>query len=148
MRLMQGLTMNVYKKYFEYIAIFYIIIIFTVAPCAAGDNVNLISDETNTQINILSNNLTKTDDLPSSLSTNDSYITGYFAGARNLFGYLDKKYNLLSVSVDDCFVDKSALTIGKYGDKITWSFVPLFDTSSYNPIDAVKNFQVMCRFRF
>jgi hypothetical protein len=148
MRLMLGLTMNVYKEYYEYIAIIYIIIIFTVVPCAAWDNINLMSYETNTPMSIISNNLTKTNDLPSSLSTNDSYFTGYFTGARHLFGYLDKKYNLSPVTVEECLVDKTAITIGKYGDKITWRFVPLFDASGYNPIDAIKNFELMCQFRF
>lgn len=148
MRLMHGLTMNVYKEYFGYIAIIYIVIIFTAAPCAAGDNINLMSYGTNTPMNVISNNLTKTDDLPSSSSADDSYFTGYFTGARSLFGFLDKRYNLLSVSVDDCFVDKTAITIGKYRDNVTLSIVPLFDASGYNPIDAVKNFQIKCQYRF
>ena len=148
MSLMHGLTMIVYKEYFEYLAIFYVIFFFTAAPCTAGDNINVMSYETDTIMNTLSNNLTKTNDPPLSLFTNDSCFTGYCTSLKNLFGNLDKKYNLLSVSVDECFGDKAAITIGKYGDHITWSFVPLFDASGYDPIDAIKNFQVMCQFRF
>ncbi len=147
-RLMHGFNMSIYKEYFEYLAIFYIIIFFTAAPCVAGDNTNLMSYETDTIMNTLSNNLTKTNDPPSKLLTDDSYFTGYFPSSRSLSDNFDRKYNLLPMSVDECFLDKAAITIGKYGDNITWSFVPLFNASGYNPIDAIRNFQVKCQFKF
>jgi hypothetical protein len=137
--------MNVYK---EYLTMFYIVIFFTAAPCAAGNNINLMSNETNTPMNSLSGNFNKVDDSPSSLFTYDSCFTGYFTSLSSLFGNLTKKNNSFSVSADECFGDNAAITIGKYGDNVTWSFVPLFDASGFNPVDAIKNFQVMWQYRF
>ena len=146
---MQGLTMSVYKEYFEYLAIFYIIIIFfTAAPCTAEDISNLMSYNTNTPMDTLSSNLTNMNDSHSSLFTNDSCFIGYFTSLGSIFGSLDKKNNLLSVSADECFSDKAAITVGKYGDNMTWSFVPLFDASGFNPVDVIKNFQVMWQYKF
>jgi len=142
---MHDLTMRVYKKYFGYLTIFYIIIFFAAVPCTAGDNIDLLSYETNTPMSSLASNLNNS---PSSFFTNDSCFTGYFTSLSSLFSNLDKKNNLFSVSADECFEDKAAITVGKNGDKITWSFVPLFDASGFNPIDAIKNFQVMWQYKF
>ena len=137
--------MNEYK---EYLAIFYIVIFFTAAPCSAGDSIDLISNETTTPKNSLSSDFNEMNDSTSSLFSNDFCFTGYFTSLGSLFGNLSKKNNSFSVSADECFGDNAGITVSTYGDNMKWSFVPLFNASGFNPIDAIKNFQIMWQYRF
>ena len=51
-------------------------------------------------------------------------------------------------SVSESFEETVAITLHKRGDQIIWSLAPLPTTLTLNPIDDIRNIQVLLRYRF
>jgi hypothetical protein len=51
-------------------------------------------------------------------------------------------------SVSESLEETVAITLHKRGDQIIWSLAPLPTTITLNPIDDIRNIQVLLRFRF
>lgn len=80
-------------------------------------------------------------------SGNSECFTGYFTSFRNMPIVLERE-DMPAGSLNECFGETSAITLHKGGDKTVWSLVPSLDRLSLNPIDNIKNLQVLWQYRF
>lgn len=89
------------------------------------------------------------DKAPQNLSgeINSDCFTGYsvkFTSARSAFEYKDMPVS----PPGECLEDSAAITLHRDGDKSMWSLVPWLSSYSLNPIDDIRNLQVLLRYRF
>ncbi len=80
-------------------------------------------------------------------SGNSECFTGNFTNFRNVAIVLEGK-DMSVGSMNECFEEAPAITLQKDGDKTIWSLVPSLSRFSLNPIDDIKNLQVMLQYRF
>ena len=51
-------------------------------------------------------------------------------------------------SMNECFEETAVITLRKEGDEIMWGLAPSLGKFSLNPIDDIKNLQVLLQYRF
>ena len=82
-----------------------------------------------------------------SAGIDSKFFTGYFTGFRNVTTGVERKDSSAG-STNECFEDIAAISLHKDGDKIIWSVAPSLLRISLNPIEDIKNLQVLVRYRF
>ena len=120
----------------KYLAAFFLVMFYASASLATTNNLSLWSDTVDQTIHPI----IKT-------SGNSECFTGYFTNFRNVPIVLERE-DMPAGSLNECFGETSAITLHKGGDKIVWSLVPSLDRLSLNPIDNIKNLQVLWQYRF
>ncbi len=90
-----------------------------------------------------------TNEPPQNISAeiNSECFAGYFSKFTSVSNALEHM-NMLISSVSECSQDTSTITLHKDGDKIIWSLAPSLNRYSLNPIDDIKNIQVLLRYKF
>jgi len=78
---------------------------------------------------------------------NRDCFTGYFTNVSSVIIALERK-DMSVGSMNECFEETAAITLHKDGDKIIWSLAPSLAMFSLNPIDDIKNLQVLLQYRF
>jgi hypothetical protein len=126
----------VFKKYL--VALF-LIMIYASASLAAANDPGLFSAMT----------MHPTNDSPKNISVeiNSDCFAGYFTKFTSLS--TDLEHMDMPISwVSECFEETSTITLHKDGDKIIWGLAPSLSRYSLNPIDDIRNIQVLLRYRF
>jgi hypothetical protein len=124
---------NGFKKY---LAAFFFVMFYASASLATTNNLNLWSDT-----------IVQTIHPTIKTSYNSEYFNEYFTNFRSVAIVLERK-DMPVGSMSECFEEASAITLHKDGDKVIWSLVPSLDRVSLNPIDNIKNLQVLLKYRF
>ncbi len=119
----------------KYLAAFFLVMFYASASLATTNNLSLWSDTVDTIQPAI-----KTSD-------NSECFTGYFTNFRNVPIVLERE-DMPAGSLNECFGETSAITLHKGSDKIVWSLIPSLDRLSLNPIDNIKNLQVLWQYRF
>ena len=121
-----------------------LIVVFLIAICAftsiaeANSIGSLFAQKINAT-NVLSNN--------ASMGVNNDFFAGDFTKFTSASSALE--YRDMSASpVSQYFQDITAISLHKDHDKIIWSLAPSLSTYSLNPIDDIKNVQVLLRYNF
>jgi hypothetical protein len=123
------------------IAVFSLFIFYASASLAASNGMSLPSDT-------IAQTMHPTNESPiTSVGIDSKFFTGYFTGFRSVITGVERE-DMPAGSLNECFGETSAITLHKGGDKITWSLIPSLDKVSLNPIDNIKNLQVLLQYRF
>jgi hypothetical protein len=123
------------------IAVFYLIIFCTSASLAAANSMSLPSitiDQTMHPTNESS---------ITSAGIDSKFFTEYFTGFRGVITGVERKDSSVG-SMNESFEEIAAISLHKDGDKIIWSVAPSLLRISLNPIEDIKNLQVLVRYRF
>jgi len=122
----------------------YLIAVFLIAICtstsdALANSVGLFSAQKMNQTDALLNN--------TSVGINNDFFAGQYTKlASASFAH---EYKEISASpVSQYFEDITTISLHKDHDKITWSLAPSLNTYSLNPIDDIKNVQVLLQYKF
>ena len=130
--------MNVFVGLQKYSAALFLIMICASASFAAADDLGLFSALTMHPTDSLNN---------ISVEINSDCFAGYFTKFTSASAAPEHKDTPIS-SVSECFEEAASITLHKDGDKIIWSLVPSLSRYSLDPIDDLKNIQVLLRYRF
>jgi hypothetical protein len=79
--------------------------------------------------------------------SNNECFAGYDINFRDVILALDHK-NMPFGFIKECFDETAAIPLQLDGDKIIWSLAPSLGRFSLNPIDDIKNLQVVLKYRF
>ena len=121
-----------------------LIIVFLIAICAltsiaeANSIGSFFAQKINTT-NVLSNN--------TSTGVNTDFFAGDFTKFTSASSALEYR-DMSAGPVRQYFQDITAIALHKDHDQIIWSLAPSLSTYSLNPIDDIKNVQVLLRYRF
>ncbi len=135
--------MLLFNGFRKYLAAFFIAMFFATASLAAANDVGLQSASGIAQA------MEPAYEPPTKTSVGIS--SGCFAGNSTNLGGVNAAFagkDISSGSLNECFEHSAALPLSKDGDKVIWSLVPSFDRVSLNPIDDIKNIQIVLKYRF
>jgi hypothetical protein len=134
--------MVIFKGLRKYSAAVCLVMFFASVSLAAANGPSLPYDTIAQTIRPTNESSIKT-----SLGMNSRCYTGYFTHPRSVIVDLEHGDMTLE-SNNDCFKETPAIALHKDGDKIIWSLAPSFSKFSFNPIDDIKNLQVMLQYSF
>jgi hypothetical protein len=77
----------------------------------------------------------------------NKFFTGYFTNFRSVITGVERKDISVS-SMDECLEDIASISLHKDGGKTIWSVTPSLLRISLNPIEDIKNLQVLLRYKF
>ncbi len=123
----------------KYLAALFFIIIYASASLAATNELGLYSALTMHPANDSPKNI--------SVEINGDGFAGYFTKFASLSAALEHKDMPVS-SVNESFEETAAISLHKDGDKTIWSLIPSLSRYSLNPIDDIKNIQVLLQYKF
>ncbi len=123
----------------KYLAALFLILIYASASLAAANDQGLLSALTMHPTNDSLKNI--------SAEINSDCFAGYFTEFTRESAALEHKDMPVS-SASECFEETASIALHKDGDKIIWSLVPSLSRYSLDPIDDLKNIQVLLRYRF
>jgi len=134
--------MVLFKVLRKYLAAFYLVMFFASASFAATNGPGLPSDTIAQTMPPTSESTINT-----SLGIDSRCFTGYFTNSRS--ASIDLEHGGLPVGLmNDCFKESTAIALHKDRNKIIWSLAPSFSKFSFNPLDDIKNLQVMVQYSF
>ncbi len=82
-----------------------------------------------------------------SVEINSDCFTGYFTNSTKV--NTSPEYRDMPVSsASECLEDAASIALRKDGTVIIWSLVPVLSIYSLNPIDDIKNIQVLLQYKF
>ncbi len=121
-----------------------LIVLFLIAICssasvALADSIGLPSAQKMNPTNALSNNT-------SMEIINDFFISDFtkFTSTSSALEYKD----ISASPINQYLQDITAISLHKDHDRIIWSLAPSLSTYSLNPIEDIKNVQVLLRYKF
>ena len=126
----------------KYLAAFLLVMFYASVSLAAADDMSLQSDTIAQTMQPTNEPSIKT----AAGISSDCFI-GCFANIRSEITVLERK-DMPVGSMNESFEQATSITLRKDGDKIIWSLVPSLDRFSLNPIDDIKNIQVVLKYRF
>jgi hypothetical protein len=125
----------------KYLGTFFLAIFCAFASLAAANDLGVPA-------HIMAQTVSPTNGSPiMSEEINSECFTGYVINFRDVNTALDHK-NIPFGYIEECFDETAAIPLHIDGDKIIWSFAPSLDRFSLNPIDDIKNLQVVLKYRF
>lgn len=121
-----------------------LIVVFFIAICASSsiavaNSIGLFSAQKMNSTNALSNN--------TSMGFNNDFFAGDFTKFTSTSFALEYK-DISASPMSQYLQDITAISLQKDHDKIIWSLAPSLSTYSLNPIDDIKNVQVLLRYKF
>jgi hypothetical protein len=123
------------------IAAFYLVIFYASASLAAANGMSFPSDT-------IAQSMHPTNESPiTSVGIDSKFFTEYFTSFRSVIAGVERKDSSVG-SMNECFEEIAAISLHKDGDKIIWSVAPSLLRFSLNPIEDIKNLQVLLRYRF
>ncbi len=123
----------------KYITALFLVMIYASASCAATNDLDLFSAPMAYPKDDSSNNI--------SVEINSDCFAGYFTNSTDVNTAPEHKDMPVS-SVSECLEEAVSIALRKDGTTIIWSLVPVLSTYSLNPIDDIKNIQVLLQYRF
>jgi hypothetical protein len=126
----------------KYLVAFFLVTIYAPAVLAAANDLSLPS-------NIIGHtmNLTNPSPIKTSVRNSSECFPGYFANNKIVSTAMEGK-DLAFGSMNECFEETAVITLRKEGDEIMWGLAPSLGKFSLNPIDDIKNLQVLLQYRF
>ena len=123
----------------KYLVALFLIMIYASVSLAAADDPDLFSALT----------MHPTNDAPQYISVeiNSDCFAGYFTKFTSVSTALENR-NMPVSSISECFEETTAITLHKDGEQIIWTLAPSLIRYSLNPIDDLKNIQVLLRYKF
>lgn len=118
----------------KYSALFFLIMIFTSSLAGAND-LALSSALAMHPINSPLNNISA------------GCFPGRFVESTRKGAALEREDTLVS-SESNCFKENAAIPLHKDGKEIVWSLAPSLSKFSLDPLDVIKNVQVLLQYRF
>jgi hypothetical protein len=125
----------------KYLTVFFLLIVSAPASFAAASNLGFESDTTSQ-----TTNSTHESTVITSEGINVVCFSAYDTNFRSVVSALERRDT--AGSMNRCFVETATIPLHKDYDKVIWSLTPSLGTSSLNPIDDIKNLQVMLKYRF
>ncbi len=121
-----------------------LIVVFLIAICAStsiavANSLGLFSAQKMNPTNALSNN--------ASMGINNDFFTGDFAKFTSTSSALEYK-DFSDSPVSQYLQDITTISLHKDHDKIIWGLAPSLSTYSLNPLDDIKNVQILLRYKF
>jgi hypothetical protein len=130
-----------FKGLRKIIAVFYLFIFYASASLAAANGMSLPSDP-------IAQTMHPTNESPiTSVGIDSKFFTESFTGFRSVIAGVERKDSSAG-STNERFEEIAAISLHKDGDKIIWSVAPSLLRISLNPIENIKNLQVVLRYRF
>jgi hypothetical protein len=126
----------------KYLAAFLLVMLYASASLASAGDVSLHSDT-------IDQTMQPTNDpsIETAVGINSDFFIGCFANIRSEINVLERK-DMPVGSMNESFEQATAITLRKDGDKIIWSLAPSLDKFSLNPMEDIKNLQLVLKFRF
>jgi hypothetical protein len=126
----------------NYLAVFILAIFCASASFAAANDLNLQSDT-------ITQTMHPTNESPIETSAGIKIdgFTGDYNNYRSeiiAFERTDKSIG----SIKEYIEETCSIALRKHADKIIWSLAPSLDRFSFNPIDDIKNLQIVLKYRF
>jgi len=112
------------------------------ATLAAANDLSLHADTISPMMQPTNASPLKTTD-----GIDNEWFARYFANFTSTTTALEAK-DMPAISLKEYFEETAAITLHKGGDRNIWSLAPSLDRISLNPIDDIKNLQVLVRYRF
>jgi hypothetical protein len=132
---------TLFKGLRKIISAFYLVIFYASASLAAANGMSLPSDT-------IAQTMHPTNESPiTSEGIDRKFFTEYFTSFRSVITGVERKDSSVG-SMNECFEEIAAISLHKDGDKIIWSVAPSLLRISLNPIEDIKNLQVLLRYRF
>jgi hypothetical protein len=122
-----------------------LIVVFLIAICAStsiavANSIGLFSAQKMNSTNALSNN--------TFMGFNNDFFTGDFTKFTSTSSALEYKDISSASPISQYLQDITTISLQKDHDKIIWSLAPSLSMYSLNPIDDIKNVQVLLRYKF
>jgi len=126
----------------KFLTAFFLVTIYASATLAAANDQSL-------PFNLVTETTNLTNPLPrkTSVWNNSECYPGYFASYKS-FATAVEGEDSPSGSMKDCFEETAVIALREDGDKITWGLAPSLGRFSLNPMDDIKNLQVLFQYRF
>src|SRR5574337_1132212 len=137
-----GLIVVLFRCLRKYLAAFFLVIFYASASFAAAIDLSLPSDT-------IAQTIHPTNESPKKISVeiNSEFFTGYSTNLKSVIAAQERK-DMPVESMNECFEETPAISLHKDGDKIIWGLAPSFQRFSLNPIDDIKNLQLLLLYRF
>ncbi len=122
---------------------FFLVTIYAPAVLGAANELSLLPSD------IISHtmNLANPSPIKKSVWNSNECFPGYFANDKSVSISMEGK-DLAFGSMNECFEETAVITLRKEGDEIMWGLAPSLGKFSLNPIDDIKNLQVLLQYRF
>ncbi len=134
-----GFFMSFFSGLQKYVAALFLVMIYASASFAATNGLDLFPFLTADPKDDSSNNI--------SIEINNDCFAGYFTNSTKV--NTTPEYRDMPVgSVSECLEEAASIALRKDGTTIIWSLVPVLTTYSLNPIDDIKNIQVLLQYKF
>jgi hypothetical protein len=132
---------TLYNSLRKIIAAFYLVIFYASASLAAVNGMSLPSDT-------VAQTMHPTNEPPiTTVGIDSTFFMGHFTSFRSVIAGVERKDSSVG-SMNESFEEIVAISLHKDGDKIIWSVAPSLLKISLNPIEDIKNLQVLLRYRF
>lgn len=125
----------------KYRAAIFFVMFFVFTTLASANNLRLQSD-TIAQTTPPANEIP----IETSADINSECFPEYLTNFGSAITVLERKEMPVG-SLNECFKKTAAIALHKDGDKIIWSLAPSLGKFSLNPIDDIKNLQVLLQYR-
>jgi hypothetical protein len=125
-----------------YLIAFFLVMFYASVSLAAANDLSLHSDAI-----ALPMQPTNEPPLKTSVGVDSEYFAQYFTSSRSAITTQEVKDRPFS-SMKESFEEAAAITLHKGSDRTIWSLAPSLDRISLNPIDDIKNIQVLVKYRF
>ncbi len=126
----------------KYLIAFFFVMFYASVCLAAANDLSLHSDAV-----ALPMQPTNEPPLKTSVGVDSEYFAQYFTSPRSAITSQEVKDMPFS-SMKEFFEETAAITLHKGSDLTIWSLAPSLDRISLNPIDDIKNIQVLVKYRF
>ena len=142
MRLLAGIIRGVIQWSSKISSGVLLVMLYASASLAVTNDLSLSSDTIAQAIHPTNGSPIKTP-----VRINSECFTGYSTNFSNVIIALEHE-DMPVGSMNECFEETAAITLHKDGDRIIWSLAPSLARFSLNPIDTIKNLQVLLQYRF
>lgn len=134
--------MLLFNKLQNYLTGFILVIFCASASFAAANDLNMQSDT-------IAQTMHPTNESPIETSAGIKIdgFTGDFNNYRSEIIALERT-DMPVGSIKEYIEETCSIALRKHADKVIWSIAPSLDRLSFNPIDDIKNLQIVLRYRF
>ncbi len=130
-----------FKGLRKIIAAFYLVIFYASASLAAANGMSLPFDTIAQTLHPANESLI------TSVGIDSKFLTEYFTSFRSVITGVEREDSSIG-SMKESFEEIAAISLHKDGNKIIWSVAPSLLRISLNPIEDIKNLQVLLRYKF
>ncbi len=133
--------MVLFNGFRKYLVVFFLVMLSASSSLAAANNLSFESD-TDYQM------MQPTNEPPiiKSAEINSACFSVYVTDFKSAVSALERGDT--AGSMNECFGDTATISLHKDDGKIIWSVAPSLSRLSFNPLDNIRNLQVVLKYRF